>query len=92
MKPEEIIKVVQAHIDGKTVQYKHLGEWKKTAFEPKFWDFEGMDYRIKPEPREFYLNIHKDGVIYAHDSFITAKSYLQSGFTTVKVVEVISDE
>ena len=55
MKPEEIIEVVQAHIDGKVVQYKHLGVWKKTAFEPKCWDFEDMEYRIKPEPREFYI-------------------------------------
>ena len=56
MTPESMLLVIQAHIDGKVVQFKHLGEWEKTAFEPEVWDFVGMEYRIKPEPEVIYMS------------------------------------
>ncbi len=60
MKDKDIIKVVQAHIDGKPIQYKSEStdsldtEWKDCAGK-LLWNFSYMDYRIKQEPRKFLL-------------------------------------
>ncbi len=57
MKNKEIVKVVQAHIDGKTIQYKSKNpdsEWRDCVVVPS-WDFLYLNYRIKPKPRRFLL-------------------------------------
>ena len=50
----QFIPLVQALVEGKTIQYKarhHPGEWQDMN-DVSFVD-EPKDYRIKPEPRKF---------------------------------------
>ncbi len=57
MKDKDIIKVIQAHIGGKTIQYKSKNpdsEWRDCVVVPS-WDFLYLNYRIKPKPRRFLL-------------------------------------
>lgn len=59
MTHNEMIEVIQAHRDGKTVQcrlQKHQEDWYDA--EPD-WNFYDFDYRIKPEPREWWVNVYK---------------------------------
>lgn len=65
MTTEEKIKVMQAYLEGKTVEAapKRGGEpWYPLAktSEP-IWNFAGFDFRIKPEPRELFVIVRKDG-------------------------------
>lgn len=56
MTHDEIIAVVQAHKEGKVIQSKLRRkelEWYDTA---PSWDFHNFDYRVKPEPREWWVN------------------------------------
>lgn len=50
MTDEEIIAVVTAHKEGKTIEFSLLGEeyWTLTTF--PHWDFSRYNYRVKPEP------------------------------------------
>lgn len=46
---KELLPIIQAFAEGKTVQYKIEGEWIQTnipSFNPYLWE-----YRIKPEPQ-----------------------------------------
>lgn len=46
---KELLPIIQAFAEGKTVQYKIEGEWIQTnvpSFNPYLWE-----YRIKPEPK-----------------------------------------
>jgi hypothetical protein len=48
---KERLPIIQAYVDGKTVEYKHrFGEWITTGKEGFSFDGEG-EYRIKPEPK-----------------------------------------
>lgn len=55
MTDQEIINVIAAHQEGKTIQYKdsYSGEWI-IATSPS-WNFADSDYRIKPKPREWWF-------------------------------------
>ena len=58
MTEQEMIDVLQAHIDGKQIQYRRVnmgGEW---ANEKPYWDFDHFDYRVKPEPLECWVNFY----------------------------------
>jgi hypothetical protein len=61
MTHDEMIAVIQAHKDGKVIQFRCIrdrGDWmtKKTA--PN-WNFDAVDYRAKPEPKEYWLVPYK---------------------------------
>lgn len=63
MTDDEIIAVVQAHKEGKKIQFRshsapHLDEWWDN--ETPAWNFEICDYRVAPpKPREWLLHIPK---------------------------------
>lgn len=71
MKTEKKIKVMQAYLDGETIEWreKDSDEWSqfsKTSFGAgPVWDWGGQAYRIKPEPREFWVRkvYYNDGSI-----------------------------
>ena len=48
-KAKELLPIIKAYADGKTIQYLIKDEWFD-AFEPNF-NFPANDYRIKPEPK-----------------------------------------
>lgn len=55
MTTKEKIEVMQAFVDGKTIQYKQKlsnqwHEWLHWDEEP-YWSWSDTDYRIKPEPK-----------------------------------------
>ncbi len=59
MKNVEIVKVVQAHMDGKTIQCRLIDadpdfKWRICEGKPQ-WNFNYMDYRVKPEPKKFII-------------------------------------
>jgi hypothetical protein len=56
MSHDEIIAVIQAHRDGKPIQYRRAltnDEWQQLpgGHSSWNWNFEGYCYRVKPEPR-----------------------------------------
>jgi len=72
MTHDEIIAVVQAHKEGKTIQAKTKGgefEWADIFANRPLWNFSSVDYRVKsepPKPREFWIccnGITEDGFL-----------------------------
>ncbi len=71
MNDADIVKVVQAHIDGKLVQYRR----KNTDYDAKWidcvsnhlWDFVNIDYRVKQEPRKFLLYDNTQDDVYGFE-------------------------
>ena len=61
MSDDEIIAVVQARKEGKTIQFKYIygrQEWHDTTSNSPVWNFHERQYRVKPEPpkpREFWI-------------------------------------
>ena len=64
MKPQDMIDVIQAHIDGKDIQYTSSATTVWTQASEPCWDFSIFKYRVKPEPREFIIC---DGEICTND-------------------------
>lgn len=60
MTDDEIIAVVQAHRDGKQIEFRFCGggNWHD-APDPE-WNFSHRDYRVAGEPRFFWLCNGKD--------------------------------
>lgn len=62
MTNQEIIDVVQAHLEGREIETSAKGcnRWHPTVVAPT-WSFDVYDYRVKPEPpkpREFWICSH----------------------------------
>lgn len=87
--------IIQAYLDGKTIECKlkaYTGDdnWSTTS-EP-VWAFAKLDYRVKNEPRTFYINFIKGtGKIAA--TYLTEAEAVQHaaryGRDTIKVIEVL---
>jgi len=61
--------LVQALADGKTIQYIDNGIWKDMFGDSIAFGNHFEQYRIKPEPREFYIyRDDLDGCFYAKES------------------------
>lgn len=61
MTADEMIAVIAGAEAGKVIQYRELGprgDWM-IADHP-LWDFSHWNYRIKPEPREWWVNEYED--------------------------------
>lgn len=58
MKINEMIAVLQAAHEGRTIQFKSKwhDEWVVCS-DPKF-NFGELDYRVGPRPREFWINMY----------------------------------
>lgn len=52
MATEKMIKVMQAFIEGKTIQYKKVNDndWDAWCNCNPVWDWANYEYRVKPEP------------------------------------------
>lgn len=83
MTHDEMIAVIQAHKDGKQVQHRRkLGrpenQWGDSLVGPG-WNFAEYDYRVKPEPREWWLLEFPDGTtsvsLKTRDEAIEAQNY-----------------
>lgn len=85
---EKII-VMQAAADGKKIQVKKKGakDWLICDF--PFWEWYQRDYRIKLEPKEFWVNYYPNRTCCAYDSLKQATSCCLQKGKTIKVREVI---
>ena len=54
MEIDNMIEVLTAYKQGKTIQVRNQSEIWLDTDSPK-WSFDCCDYRVKPEPREFYI-------------------------------------
>ena len=85
---EELIKFIQADIDGKVVQQKTANGWWKSDR----WDSHAT-YRIKPEPREYFIKIYADNSQMAvFETMEDAFEFRINGSEVIKVREVLDDE
>lgn len=58
---KKMIEVMQAYLDGKTIQvaYANKNKWSDIDQEElPTWQFGDFQYRIKPEPREWWIHIN----------------------------------
>jgi len=88
MTPErakELLPIIQAYTEGKTIQIKLDGKWKDAIN----LDFSMREYRIKPEPKVIYVNESK-GLPWAYwskeDAELAAKD-LGDNRIAVKYIE-----
>jgi len=84
---EELLTLIKAEIAGKIIQSFECENWFPKG---KGWD-STHTYRIKPEPREWIVNVGNSGMNYFHDSKIGAKMQ-KNVVETFTVREVIEDE
>ena len=82
---KDFLPLVQALADGKTIQFKHISGWADHE-SPSFDGQEPERFRIKPEPREWVLNLYEDGDAYLHASLDSAK--LASGYSIKKCHQI----
>jgi len=85
------IEVMQAALDGKNIQRQYdeeLKQWVDIAGAGAQWDWVNYDYRIKPEPMEFWVNVYDTGIA-VFDSEEAARSITASINKTIKVREVV---
>ena len=85
-KIDEAIKILQAMKAGKVIQYETPQGWKDSGIDLP--NFAGHDYRVKPEPRTWYLSIGNNNRINGYfDSKIKADACAFEG-EIIKVMEV----
>lgn len=88
------IEVMQACIEGKTIQLRTRGHNKwKTVPHPK-WDWAIYEYQIKPEPQIIWVNFYASGSFYAHSTKKLAerRGGGEAKRTAVPFVEVIDND
>jgi hypothetical protein len=65
---KELIKVMQAYVDGEIVQVRHQADpdrlWADCVCSPD-WFFHNREYRIKPKPRIIWVVQTEGGSIYS---------------------------
>ena len=91
---DEAIEVLQAMRDGKTIQVESdnapqpCWEDRDEECEDELPDFYNLEYRVKPKPREFWLNLYPSGSICPHKTLEEANRHNSRG-RTIKVREVL---
>lgn len=87
---EELLPVIQAFAEGKEIEFKHKegDEWFTQDY--YVWD-EDYEYRIKPEPREWYINIYDSDDSYMHNTKIQADNMGKGRIECIKVREILED-
>lgn len=101
MKTEEMLKVMQASLEGKKIQFakkKYLGTpgfiWNEVG--DLSWNWKDNVYRVKPEPYERWLTVNKDdydlvgGVFYTEAQARSATKN-RSNVEIIHVREVIEE-
>jgi hypothetical protein len=95
---KELLPILQAFAEGKDIQcwQERKDKWE-TIKDPDVFAWASSRWRIKPEPREFW--IHKSiQNMYAHNSEIEARqgafdgAGIATGSTIIHVREVLDDE
>jgi hypothetical protein len=69
----DLKELVKLWLEGKEIQYRAKGAtcpWVNKVLVNEtteiYFDIQGSDYRLKPEPRVIWLNEYKSGMMYLH--------------------------
>lgn len=96
MNTKEKIEVMQGYEDGKPVECNLLkrGVWTVIEEMPigeegPIWDWYQNYYRIKPEPREFWLNIYEHHTARFASETMANNYQLKDRIECIKVREVL---
>ena len=81
---KELLPVIQAFIDGKTIQARNQGgDWFDC-------DYCGsVEWRVKPEPREFWVIVDKAGPLYTPYAVFTTPQQVNPMCESIHVREVL---
>lgn len=60
---KQLLPIIQAFAEGKQIQYKVIDDQWRDLHDTRF-ELNVTDYRIKPEPREFWIEILENSVLY----------------------------
>ena len=77
--------------DGETVQFYDGDEWcdvGKEGLDAETLGDDGLKYRIKPKPREFWMNLYSDGCVIAYGTKEAAEQHRGDRAVIIKVREV----
>jgi len=81
------VKILEAYLDGKEIQYNDGGGWITLSIQPHFNFASDGEYRVKPEPREFWIS----SGCKTNTSWVAIGDGLMTG-EKIKVREVLEDE
>ena len=92
---KEKIEVMQAALDGEKIEVRNksgVGEWDIMPM-PNFESWHCLDYRIKPKPLEFWVNIKNKELCKGggFDTRLCAYSNSCQDCTQIKVREVLDE-
>lgn len=92
MTADEILIIVQAYIDGKTIECKNkemnIYNWRVTN--APTWNFNHLDYRVVREPRTFY-GVEYEGKMINTLHLTEPERSSSSQYKTIKLLEVLDD-
>lgn len=94
MTHDEMIEVIQAHKEGRTIQARHRKKHPWGDVPNPSWNFFEVQYRVKPEPKKLWVNFYGD-IIYTHESKEAALSHAGGDRltrTAVPFVEVTEND
>lgn len=97
MSTKEKIVVMQAFVEGKTVEFcsKTGNVWRATP--TPAWNWHDNEYRVKPEPMKFYIVVDAEGnpcplpYLNRHTA-VEVASRSRSGWRVIAVREVPEDD
>lgn len=72
---KELLPIIQAFADGKQIQFKSVckNKWEWKDVEDPQW-FDRNEYRVKPEPKEVWVNEYLSGHMSGHRFGYATKS------------------
>jgi hypothetical protein len=93
MTDDQILEVVSARKAGKRIQERHLDQedWYNMRVPQGMWNLSLYEYRVAPEPREYWICITKGVWKYAFGDKDSAKNFISemSGAAVIHVREVL---
>ena len=76
-----IIPIMEAYKAGKAIQFRDINDpthhWEDV--EHPSWNFNEIAYRVKPEPKELFVNLFDDGSVTAHNTHAEAVESYNTG-------------
>ena len=90
MTTTEMIAVLQAFERGEAIQYRNRNSKKWRPVNP-IWNFSLYDYRARPRPREWWINVYsKDALtFFRHDSRANAdEANMRAGGQRIECVHM----
>jgi hypothetical protein len=88
MTHDEMIAVIRAHEEGKEIQFRQSGSDNIWEDCDPHWAFHCIEYRVRPEAREFYISLYADGT----PRHVSSKPFKTQADPVIKVREVLEGE